>query len=154
MVTKFMAWVDRLPEVGGAITTVRDRLARELASAVELEGQAARLRARVKLERMDLVARVASQWSLLEIERASLAAEHEAHAVPLACIEDAALRAAIRGLDGASSALDALEMFYPQVVRQGNLLGAVGDVERRATLSRALDWWTFAVLPVLARVEG
>jgi hypothetical protein len=45
MQPKFMPWVDLLPEVGDPIRNERNKLAAKLASAEELEKQAAALRA-------------------------------------------------------------------------------------------------------------
>ena len=58
MQPKFMPWVDLLPEVGDPIRNERNKLAATLASAEELEKQAAALRAGVREGRAALLDRI------------------------------------------------------------------------------------------------
>ena len=74
MQPKFMPWVDLLPEVGDPIRNERNKLAATLASAEELEKQAAALRAGVREGRAALLDRIMKQWTLHDIEQAATAA--------------------------------------------------------------------------------
>lgn len=150
----FMPWIDALPEVGDKIRTTRDVLASKLAQADALEHQAASLRAEVKIGRETLIIHIMQQWTHLDLGAAAGAAgERQVNSLPLSCIQDDQLRAAIRSLEGLQSPLDALALFEQEVVRQHNLMSSATDAERMATLQRALNWWNFAVVPLMERLE-
>lgn len=150
---KFMPWIDALPEVGDPIRLTRDALAAKLEQADALENRATALRAEVKAGREALIGRVMQRWTLLDLETAGNVTERMTHPLPLSCVQDEQLRAAIRALEGAQSPLDALALFEREVVRQHNLMSTATDEERTATLCRALNWWNFAVVPLLERLE-
>lgn len=149
---KFMPWVDLLPEVGDPIRSERDKLAATLAEADALEVRAAELRRAAITARGPLLARALTLWSLAELEDAGNRAEAITHPVPLRCIEDYELRDAIRALEGAQGPLDVLRLFSQKVIRQHNLMTTATEDERSATLHRALNWWNFAVVPMLERM--
>lgn len=71
MNTKFMPWVDHLPEVGTPILAERDRMAGVMAEAAQLEQQAAALRAGVRWCHADLFDRIAADWTPADIEGAA-----------------------------------------------------------------------------------
>ena len=82
MQPKFMPWVDLLPEVGDPIRNERNKLAAKLASAEELEKQAAALRAGVREGRAALLDRIMKQWALHDIEQAATAAADRGQPMP------------------------------------------------------------------------
>lgn len=149
---RFLPWVDMLAEVGSPIIQQRDKAAALLAEADALERQAAELRRAAVAARAPLLERILKNWSLAELEQAANNAERITHPIPLHCIEDAELRNAIRALEGAQGPLDVLRLFNKTVIRQHNLMSTATDAERRATLIRALNWWNFAVVPMLERM--
>lgn len=151
MTTKFMPWVDCLPEIGQPLLNERDKLAGVLAEADRLEQQAAALRANVSTGRADLFDRIAKKWTLFDIESAARRAGIDGRPFPVGVVSDPKLREALRALDGGLFPLAALQAFERgQVVRQHNLLSTATDAECRETLNRVLDWWNFAAVPVLA----
>jgi hypothetical protein len=154
MTTKFMPWIDFLPEVGTPILAERDRMAGVLAEADQLEQQAAALRAGVRWTRADLFDRIAKKWTLFDIETAARRAGNDGNdgqRLPVDFVTDPKLREALRALDGGLFPLAALQAFERgQVVRQHNLLSTATDAECRETLNRVLDWWNFAAVPVLS----
>lgn len=149
---RYMPWVDLLTKVHQPILYQRDRIADILELADSLEARAAGLRKDAQRARALLLIRLLKTWSQSEVKEAAHRAESMTHPIPLHCIEDAELRGAIRALEGAQSPLDVLNLFHAQVIRQHNLLSTATEAERNDTLRRALNWWNFAVLPMLERM--
>lgn len=155
MQPKFMPWVDLLPEVGDPIRNERNKLAAKLASAEELEKQAAALRAGVREGRAALLDRIMKQWTLHDIEQAATAAADRGQPFPPGFVKDGELREALRALDGAPSALEVLQAFHAgRVIRQHNLFSTATEEEQRDTLHRVFDWWNYGAVPLLTRLEG
>jgi hypothetical protein len=155
MQPKFMPWVDLLPEVGGPIRNERNELAATLASAEELEKQAAALRAAVREGRAALLDRIMKQWTLHDIEQAATAAADRGQPFPPGFVKDGELREALRALDGAPSPLEVLQAFDAgRVIRQHNLFSTATAAEHDETLHRVMDWWNYGAVPLLARLDG
>jgi hypothetical protein len=150
MTTKFMPWVDFLPEIGTPILKERDKLAGVLSEADRLEQLAAALRESVRDGRAELFDGIAKRWTLYDIESAARRAGIDGQPFPVGVVNDPKLREALRALDGGLFPLAALQAFERgQVVRQPDLSTAT-DAECRDTLARVLAWWNFAAVPVLA----
>lgn len=155
MQPKFMPWVDLLPEVGDSIRNERNKLVAKLASAEELEKQAAALRAGIRAGRVARLDRIMKQWTLHDIEQAATAAADRGQPFPLGVVKDVELREALRALDGAPSPLKVLQAFHAgRVIRQHLLFSTATEEEQRATLRRVFDWWNYGAVPLLTRLEG
>ncbi len=151
MTTKFMPWVDFLPEIGTPILKERDKLAGVLSEADRLEQLAATLRESVRDGRAELFDGIAKRWTLFDIESAARRAGINGQPFPDGAVTDPKLREALRALDGGLFPLAALQAFESgQVVRQHNLLSTATDAECRETLDRVLTWWNLAAVPVLS----
>lgn len=155
MQTKFMPWIDLLPEVDSSVLRERDRLSEYLDMAEALEKRAAALRERAKAGRSVLMDKVARRWSLEDIEQAGNAAGDRGQPIPPSFVRDAELREALRALDGAASPLEVLEAFHKgRVIRQHNLFSTATEEDRHATLHRVFDWWNYGAVPLLTRLQG
>ncbi|KWZ39563.1 hypothetical protein WS72_19340 [Burkholderia savannae] len=145
METQFMAWVDRLPEVGTPILNRRDALARMILEAEQMEQIAAQLREKVRSRSLHLSDSIGAIWKRDEIERARQS--------PAGPAINAELAALLSHLDCTTGPLDVLRLFKAaRVIRQANLFSTATQQERDDTLNRVFDWWNFAAVPLLDRI--
>jgi len=151
--TQFMQWVDFLPEVGDKILHERDQLAAQQSQVFELENQAAALRADIRSRQIELIIKIAKEWSQTDIGRAkSKEVDPNVTLWALSEMLDESMRTELHKMDGFQTATEALLSFHHAgVIRQHNLLSTASLNERLDTLKRVVDWWNIAALPVFER---
>lgn len=149
-----MPWIDKLPEVGDPILQERERLQTLAYDAQALERKALALRSQVEVGQAALLQRVTKEWTLLQIEQASNAANKDSlRAQLIDQVGDHRMREALRRLDGFHTAAEALRCFKRAgVIRAHNLCSTANEQELRDTAQRLAQWSNFALLPVLDRV--
>jgi len=152
MTPGFMPWIDKLPEVGNPILNERKRLQELSLDAQALERKALAIRAQVEAGKAALLERVTKQWTLLQIETASNAADADSlRAQLIGKVADPQVRDALRKLDGFHTAGEALRCFKRAGVIRTDLEDA-SAAELRESAQRLQHWFSFALLPVLDRV--
>ncbi|HHV7523685.1 TPA: stable inheritance protein KleA [Burkholderia orbicola] len=145
METQFMAWVDRLPEVGTPILNRRDALATMIREAEQLEQIAAQLRATVRNRSLHLSDAIGASWKRDEVERAQQS--------PAGPAINGELAALLSHFNDTAGPLDVLRIFKAaRVIRQANLFSTATQQERDDTLHRVFDWWNFAAVPLLDQI--
>ncbi|HEP8974312.1 TPA: stable inheritance protein KleA [Pseudomonas aeruginosa] len=152
---EFMAWIDKLPEIGDPIRRERSRLLEIAEQAAELDRHAKALRDQLRQGQLTLLNRVMQHYSLGEIEAAERqSSQDDATAALLRSMQDGQMRTALQGMDGHQPAIEALIAFRNgAVLRHPDLLNSASDEERRNTIKRLIDWWNVAARPAFSRVE-
>lgn len=150
---KIMAWIDHLPNVGQDELNHRDALQSGIDEAIELERQAAALRAEIKKGQDRLLASITRKWTLFDIEAAS---KYHASLVALSGRQmvDAGLKKAVMALDGNVGPGGALEIYEREVLRDQAEHLKNGSPETVAILTRLIEWWVYAGAPALKALRG
>jgi hypothetical protein len=150
---KIMAWIDHLPSVGKEVLNYRDALQSGIDEAIDLERQAAAIRAEIKKGQDSLMASITRQWTLFDIETAS---KRHASSVALSGRQmmDPGLQKAVMALDGNVGPGGALEIYEREVLRDQAEHLKNGSPETVAILTRLIEWWVYAGAPALKALRG
>lgn len=149
--SRFMPWIDYLPEVGDPIRRRRDSLRRLAQESLAIEAQAHAMRERLRADSRELLVSVLQNWTLQQLETASRMADPRDDDKPAST----ALRMFLTQTEGAPLATEALlaieesKMLSPVV-----MAGDSSDAEREQALCRLVEWWRHVGSPICARLRS